>query len=227
VQSQANGQVAVDLTGTTTYTQTTATTLSAVTVGACVVATSAATSAGGSPTAAPSDITAGTVTVTAAVNGRCTRGGFGGFGGVGGVGGTRPTDLPSNRPTGFPSGRPGGAARGLGAVVAGTVTAVHGSTLTVQAEHRAQGSTSATTSPVTVHVGPATRFERTGPATRAAVKVGLCLTAFGSAGSDGTVTATRVSLAPVANGSCETGLRRLGAGGGGTAAGGGTGGTGG
>jgi hypothetical protein len=53
----------------------------------------------------------------------------------------------------------------------------------------------------------------TGSATQSAMKVGLCMTAQGSTGSDGTVTATRVALSrPTADG-CEATFRRGGFGG--------------
>jgi hypothetical protein len=227
VQDPTSGQTAVVVTATTTYTQTEAGSLADVRVGSCIVATSPAASSptatatavpSAVPTAVPSAmptavptgpraITAGTVLITPAVNGSCTRG----FGASGAGGGTaRPSGLPTNRPSGVPSG-----ARNVGRfgdVVTGVVTAVTGSVISVQAEQRGSGSTP-TTVVDTVTVTASTTYQRTAAATRSALAVGKCVNASGTQGSDGTLTAARVAISAPSSTGCTTGFRRFGAGG--------------
>jgi hypothetical protein len=225
------GQVAVSVSDRTTYTQTTAATLAAVRVGSCITAISASTATGapssGTSGSEPQTFIADAIVVTSAVDGSCTRG----FGGAAGPRGSftaapsrfrAPSEAPSEAPSGAPATRPTGSAgqlpRTLGAT--GLVTAVDGSTITVKAERRALPATPAaspsptatptmTTSTVTVTVTAATKYTETIAATKAALRVGLCLTADGTTGSDGTVSATRVALSPpAASGGCTAGFGR-------------------
>lgn len=231
VQNDTTGQVAVAVTDKTTYTQTEATTLASVRVGSCVSAISAVSDSGSSTApgdSPPTTITADTVVVSSATDGSCTRGFAGSAGPRGSFTGVPSRFRQSGAPTGRPSGAPGQLPRT--AAVNGLVTAVSGSTITVRAERRAlpSGSTAtptatptptatatATASTVTVLVTASTKYTETVAATKAALKVGLCLTAEGSTGSDGTVTASRIALsAPSATGCTVTfGRGRFGAGG--------------
>jgi hypothetical protein len=217
VQSQSSGQVAVDVTSKTTYTQTKAATRADVKAGLCITATAPSSTATNGSTPSTT-VTATTVLLTQPVQGSCARGG--GFGGPRGTGVPtgRPSDFPTNRPSDFPSGRASGARTGNLVAASGEVTAVTGSAITVQAQRRTGGSGSPTTYTATVLVTSATTYLQTGAATQSALVVGLCMSAEGSTASDGTVTATRVMLSPPTNGSCDTGFRRGGFGGfGGTA----------
>lgn len=226
VQSDESGQVAVAVTNSTTYTQTKATTLAAVTVGSCITAsaltsTSSSSAANDGDADQPTAITAEAVTITRAVNGSCTRG-FGASPGGGSFRGTF-TGAPSNfrRPSNAASGSTAGGQprRALG--TSGMVTAVNGDTITVRAARRDPPS-SATPSPtnsptlttVTVTVTSSTSYTETVAATRSALKVGLCLTATGTTGADGTVTANRVALSPATAEGCGLTFRRGGPGGG-------------
>jgi len=223
VQSQSNGQVAVVVTSKTTYTQTLAATLADVQVGGCVLATAPSSSANSANGATPpTSITASAVMITAPVQGSCNRGA-----GFGGAGGTRvPTDRPSDLPTSLPSGRPSGTRTGNFLAASGQVTAVNGKVITVQAERRTAGSSTSTTYTAIVTTPSSTTFTKTAAATRSALKVGLCMSAAGTTGSDGTVTATRVAISPPTSTGCETTLRRGAFGGGGGAGGGSAGGNG-
>ena len=132
VQSQEAGQVAVEVTPKTSYTQTQAVTLAAVKVGSCIVATSTQADDNGS-VAAPPAITADEIVVSTATNGVCTRA-FGGTEGSGPRGSF--TGVPSGfrRPTGAPTGANSQFRRVLG--TAGLVTGVSGDRITVRAERR-------------------------------------------------------------------------------------------
>src|SRR6478752_1999428 len=130
VQSQATGQVAVSWTEDTTFTQQVDATLADVTVGSCVMVTSA------------DDDTAATVRVMAASDdGGC------GFGGGGQRPEGAPSGMPTDRPSDRPSDRPDGGGRGFGTV--GEVTAVSGTGFTVSATQPgaddATGAVAATT----------------------------------------------------------------------------------
>jgi Domain of unknown function (DUF5666) len=216
VQNPTSGQTTVALTAKTAYTQTKATTLASVKVGSCIVATSPASTASSTtsgsastPAGEPSSITAHDVTITSPESGSCERTGGGPGGGTFGSG--RPSGFPSNFPSGAPSGfrttgtRPGG---GFGDVVDGKVTAVSGSTITVEAvthtfNRSASASPSTSTHTVTVTVTSSTTFTHTVVATRGDVKVGLCATAFGSSDQSGAITATRLALSSPKGGTCS------------------------
>lgn len=205
-----DAQTAVTWTDTTTFSATVAGSLADVTVGACVVAVSTATSGDATDTSAP--LEAASVQLTEpADDGTCT-GGFGGFGGGGPGGGGRPdgmpTDMPSmpagelpdGAPTDLPSGGPGGFA-GFGGLATGKVTATDGSTLTVEAT----GLDDATTTR-TVTVTDATTYTTTVAADASAIVVGQCATARGESDDSGKVTATSVTVSAPTDGECSTGM---------------------
>jgi hypothetical protein len=196
----ATDQTAVTYSAATKFTETVAGSKSDVVAGACVtvrpVAASPAPPAG-------SGVQAGVVTVSAPVGGKC---GFGGPGGAGprgagpggaGPGGAGPSGRPSVRPSGPRSGGPRGG-RGAGFGASGTVKDVTASGFTVS---RPDGS-----APVTVTVSGTTAFTRTAAATKAALAVGKCVTAFGKADDSGTVAATAIAVRPAENGQCAFGF---------------------
>jgi hypothetical protein len=185
VQSQQNGQVAVTWSGTTTFTDTVPTVLSAVKTGDCVFASGAS---GSSPTA--TSFTAATISVSPAVNGTCGARG----GGAGGGQGARPTrsGFPGG---GRPSGAPGG---GAGTALAnGSVTSVTGSSIVVASQAGGSSPTSRT-----VTVGSSTKLTTMAKATSSAATVGKCATVQGTADSSGTVAATTVRITDAVNGQC-------------------------
>jgi len=201
-------QTTVDLTAKTRITATLAAALADVKAGKCVTASGTKGAAGA--------IDATTISIEAAVNGKCTgaaagRGGFaggggGGFGGGGGPGGgfrTRTTTSGAHttvtRPSNFDT-------------ASGQVTSVSGSTITVHGISFAfSGTTSSTTTgtsrpalqmkTLTVKVTASTKYTRTAAATAGSLKVGECATAFGSTNSIGAVGATRLTVTqPTASG---------------------------
>jgi len=213
VQS-TDAQTAVSWTSSTKVTRQVAGTLANVTVGSCVVVTSASSGSsgttGGSTASATDPITAATVVVQS-TSGDCTtgtgRGGFGGArpsgaptGGTGEMPQGRPTDLPSGAPTG---GSGGGRAGGFGGFATGTVKAVSGSGFTVEQTGFGQD---ATTTDRDVTVGSATTYTVTKTAKPAAIKVGLCLTAQGETDSKGTVNATTIALSTKGDDGCSSGF---------------------
>ncbi|NUU16060.1 hypothetical protein HP550_02185 [Cellulomonas humilata] len=201
-----DAQTAVTWTDATTFSATVAGTLADVTVGSCVVAVSTATTDDTTDTSAPVEATSIRITQPSD-DGTCA-GGFGGFAGGPG-GGDRPdgapTDLPSMRapdgaPTDLPSGAPDGA-RMFGGGASGTVTAIDGSTLTVETT----GPDDATTSR-TVTVTDATTYTTTAAADASAMVVGQCATARGEADDSGKVTATSITVSAPTDGDCTTGM---------------------
>lgn len=85
-------------------------------------------------------------------------------------------------------------------MVAGLVTAVDGSTVTLQQTR--PGSEEATT--VTFTLGADATVTTTGAATAADATVGSCVTAQGEADDTGAVTATSMSLSEATDGECGT-----------------------
>lgn len=210
-----DGQTTVTWTDDTTFSATTAGTLADVTVGSCVTAiTGAAPGATGatdgstadsSGTAA--DAAATTVTITPATDGECTTG-FGGRGG--GTPGDRPSGAPTDMPTGA-AGQPGdaptgatggrGGFGGFGGFTSGKVTAVDGSTLTVDATGQ-----DGTTTSKTVTVDSSTTYSATAKASAKALVVGACATVQGKADDKGAVAATRIVVSQATDGTCSTGF---------------------
>jgi hypothetical protein len=205
VQSQQNGQVAVSWTGSTTFSHTIATSISAVKAGQCVTAI-APSGTSSSATA----FTATTMVVSSAVNGECTAG----FG----SGGQRPAGVPSAEPgrsgaaSGGPSGGPGGGQppspgtgrAAIGSIASGKVLSVNGSSLVIATQ--SFGGTNSTPTSKTVTAGSATKITTEATTTSASVKVGKCVSAQGSADSGGTVTATSVRITDPTNGECASGF---------------------
>ncbi|WP_203756397.1 DUF5666 domain-containing protein [Cellulomonas chitinilytica] len=232
----SDSQTSVTWTDTTTVTRTVAAALADVTVGSCVATTSASTGddAQSSDDAGP----ASTVRITAASDdGTCGFGGgaFGGPGGGpgggggpqggeqgGGPQGTRPTGRPDGAPTDLPSGAPGFTG-GFGGFSSGTVTAVDGSTITIE-QTRPQlspdggASDDPTTSTVTVTVDASTTYTKEAASDASAIAVGLCAVARGEADDSGKVTATTLTLSDKSADGCSTGFMMRG-----TRPGGGTG----
>ena len=179
----STAQTAVTYSAATAFTETVAAAKFAVVAGVCVTVRPVPASA---PPTAGSAVAAGAVTVSAAVGGKC------GFG-FGGPGGMRPSGRPSVRPSGRPR---GGRGQGFGA--SGTVKEVTASGFTVT---RPDGS-----APIAVTITAATTFTRTTAATKAALAVGKCVTAFGKADDTGTVAATAIAVRPADNGECASGF---------------------
>ena len=202
VQNAQTGQTTVNYTSSTTIRQIATTSLSAVTVGSCISAIGKPTTTSSTKSPFGGPVTATTVSISQPVSGACSRGGAagrpGGFGaGSGGTGGTRPGGG-AFRP---PSGRSFG--NGSFATAFGAVTAVTGSTITVD-ETNPQ---TAKTSSVTVTATPTTTYSTTQDATAAAIVVGQCARAIGSADTTGAVTAQSLTISVPVNGACTTGFR--------------------
>jgi hypothetical protein len=207
VQNPTTGQTTVDFSAQTRITQQRTVTLAAVKPGLCVTATSVTPSATSSaaPSTGPPDqprtITATTVLITSATNGSC--GGFGGFGG-----GQRPSG--ASRPSAAPSSGARTGARGLGDVVSGQVKSVSGTAIAVLSTRRTFGASSSAAPTVvtdTVEVTSATTYSQTVSATGAALEVGKCATAQGSANSTGVVAATRIAVSTPGPQGCSAGGR--------------------
>jgi hypothetical protein len=178
-QLQLNGQggsATVDYAADTPVLQTAAGSLSDVSAGVCVAAT-------GQP-AAGGVVDATILSVMLNMNGQCTGAGLPG-GGVR-LGGS---PLPGASPR--PRGSPG--ALGGGTAVRGKVTAVSGSSLTVQP---------ATGSPVTVDVTSSTRITRIEQGAITQLAVGQCVTASGQRDATGAVQARQITVFPAGPAGC-------------------------
>jgi hypothetical protein len=210
VQDPATGQVTVTFSSSTGFSQTKSATMAALAVGDCVTAigqrsTSASPAAGGNR---PTSFTAASVSIEPAVNGSCTAsglgGGGGGFGG-GGSGFVRPSGSP--RPSGsFSRGAGGGGfgGGGFGGLANGKVSQLSGDTMSVLVTGR--GGQADTTDQVTLTAS--TSYTQTVMVNSTALKVGECVTAIGSAGSTGAVSATRITLSTPGPNGCTTGFGR-------------------
>ncbi|SDU80327.1 hypothetical protein SAMN04488544_0162 [Microlunatus sagamiharensis] len=195
VQS-ASEQTAVTWTGSTTFTETTKASPSALKTGLCAaVRTTGGGSASPAAPATPATgpLAAASVTLSPAVDGSCT----GGFGGA--YGGGRPSGAPSGA---APSGAPSGARTASGFAGRGTdgkVTSVDGSTFVVAA--REPGGTA--TTDVTVTTSGSTTWTQVTTTSAKAATVGRCATATGRTSGTGALTATTVRLsAPASDGTC-------------------------
>jgi hypothetical protein len=225
-------QTAVKYTDSTKLSQTVAATQSDLAVGKCISARSTDTGAAtgatpGTPPDTTTPVAAASVTISDPVNGTCV-GGIGGFGGAGAFGGGRGNGggfrgqgsngaAPGTAPTGQPpSGAPNGFRGGMGRGVDGKITKIDGDTVTVQMQQRqfnpnnAAGSTTAapttTTVTRTVTVSSATTYTKNVSASASDLKVGKCVTAFGTADTSGAITATSIALRPADNGSCTSAM---------------------
>jgi hypothetical protein len=208
----------------TRFTKTSAATRSTIAAGDCVSVGAVGSPATSTPAASPAPATrstpttavARTVTITSTSgcpqsrftggqNGPPNANGFGGSGGgeFGAPGGTapgvRPTPTGSASPgrfgQGFGRGGTGGfGGRGFGGMVSGTVKSVTGSKFVVASLFGGKKTTVTTTAATTYTTIASAKF--------ADVVVGQCLTAFGSATSDGTIDARAAALSAPVNGSC-------------------------
>jgi hypothetical protein len=229
VQNPTSGQVTVNWSPTTTFSQTVTVPSSTVAVGDCVTATGAAPTTKTSAKTKTGSIKATTVSISQpSSSGTCS--GFGGAAFGGGAGGFRPTGGAGGSstfrpPTGtFPKGGTF-AGRGVGAlanVAFGKVTSISGDVLVVVGTRptftsSTKGKTSKTTKPAKpakpakpkltkttskVTFATSTTFSETMSATSAALAVGQCVTALGPAGTTGAITATTISVRPAPSTGC-------------------------
>jgi hypothetical protein len=205
VQNPTTGQVTVNLSPTTTYTQTVAGTASDLAAGACV----AANAGPGATTTPGQPFTARTVTISQPGANGCTpqAGGFGGFGpragngGAGGGGGSSTT----------PPANGGNGGRRLGGAF-GKVASVSGPTFVVQGNNR--NGASATT---TVTTDASTTFTKVVSAGQSNLAVGQCIAAIGPADQTGAVTANSIAIRQPGPNGCFTGRGGQGRAGGGNA----------
>ena len=232
VQSESSGQTTVNWTGTTSFSKTVTESVGSVAVGDCVTATGTASKKSKTTVAARSlTVTmpgsTGTCTGGAArfggggngtpPSGFAGRAGGGGFAfGGGEAGGTRPS---------FPSGAgPNNFRRTLANldIASGKVTAVTGSTLTVSGislsggtfgrfnRSSATSKTKKPTPPKTQTLKVTTSGSTTVNATQSAaatdLAVGDCVSAFGPAATNGSVTATTVRITSTGGGTCTGGF---------------------
>ena len=208
VQNPTSGQVTVTFTASTPITDTVSVTAKDVTVGSCVtvVGTPSATGSAASP------VTATTVTISAPVKGSCTGaggfggGGFGGFGRGGGAGGAGATPRPSFSARPRPTGSQGAFGNGAFGGANGKVTSVSATGFVVQAMRRTAGSGTATETDITVITSSASKYLKTVTASASALKVGLCITAVGTANSIGAVAARSIRISQPGPSGCVTGF---------------------
>ena len=185
VQNPSAGQVTVNYSGNTTFTDRVSGTLADVTTGSCVLV-----SGTGQP------LTAQTVEITPASANGCAAG----FGGNGG--GARPQNGNTGRPSRTP--RPSGTNAGDRAF--GSVTAVSATGFTVRQDNRQTGATT----DVSVTVGSSTTYTKTQSADSSALKVGECVVATGQADDTGAVAAKTIAISLAGPNGCTGGFRRPG-----------------
>lgn len=221
VQSSDSGQVAVTWTSSTTFTKQVSAELADISVGDCVMVTSAdtGTTSGGTsqPPTQPTEVTATSVRISEPVDGSCTPTGGPGGGGPGGTGGGPSFQANGNGqpPAGAQGGTPPSGApqmRGSGGAV-GTVKSVSGNTVVVGSTRFAaptDGSSTPTQESVdvTVTVTATTTYTATAKGSASDVKVGQCVQATGEADDTGAVTATRIAVTPPVDGECGGMFRR-------------------
>jgi Domain of unknown function (DUF5666) len=213
VQNPTSGQVTVTFTASTPITDTVAATARDVTVGSCVSVVGKPAAAG----SASGPVTATTVTISAAVGGKCTGGFGGGFGGGGfgggGFGRGTASPNPSFSPRARPTGSRGAFGNGAFGGANGKVTSVTATGFVVlQTRGRfggaagATGATGATpsTTSVTVIANASTTYTETVSAKPSALKVGQCITALGTANSIGAIAAKSIRVSPPGPSGCTT-----------------------
>ena len=234
VQNASTGQTTVNWTTTTTFSKSATEAVSAITVGDCVTATGSASKK------SKTTIAARNLTVsTPSSSGTCGGVGGGGpgafrigtgsgappaggfrFRGGSAEGGTRPS---------FPTGgRAGNFAKQFAnlAIASGKVTAVNGSTLTVSGvsisggNFAARNKTSKSKTPtkpktetLKVTTSSSTPVNTTQTVSSTALAVGDCVSAFGPAATNGSVTATTVRITSTGGGTCTGGFGGPGGGG--------------
>jgi len=207
VQNPTSGQVTVTFTASTPITDTVSVTSKDVTVGSCVTVVGQPSAAG----AAAKSVTATSVTISAPVKGSCIgagAGGFGGggFGGFGRGGGAGATPRPSFSARPRPTGSAGAFGNGTFGGADGKVTSVSASGFVVQARGRTAGSGTATDTSVTVITTSASKYLKTVTAGASALKVGLCVTAVGTANSIGAVAARSIRISQPGPSGCVSGF---------------------
>ena len=178
--TQKSGNATVNFTGSTKVTEVSTATLTDVTPGSCVSVRSAHGSHGGKP------VTAATVRVSPAVDGKCPTGKQSAPDST-----TTPPSSPTT-PTSSPSTPPGRKSD-----VAGTVASVSGNTINVTSTD-ANGNPSQTA----VTVDDKTKYTKRTPADTQAIAAGKCMTAKGTKDSGGALQATTINLRPANNGKC-------------------------
>ncbi len=170
ILSTANGDITVMFSSTTAITKTSAATLADIVSGDCIVATGTMNPAG--------LLTATTVRIAPKASGGCAAPGQG----------FSPPAGASPRPS--PSSQPNTAS------VAGQVTAVSGTSITVLTSAGSQ----------TIAVPTVATVSLSSTTTSASLQVGQCLRATGRPDASGTIQATALTITPPgANGMCATG----------------------
>ena len=201
VQNPTSGQVTVTFTASTPITDTVSVTSKDVTVGSCVTVVGKPSTTGSAATS----VTATSVTISAPVKGNCTgAGGFGGGGFGGGGAGATPRPSFSARPR--PTGSRGAFGNGTFGGANGKVTSVSATGFVVQAMRRTAGSSTATETDITVITSSASKYLKTVTASASALKVGLCITAVGTANSIGAVAARSIRASEPGPGGCVSGF---------------------
>lgn len=180
----SSGQVTVNFSGDTMFTDRVSATLTDVAQGSCVIVTGT-----GQP------VLARNVEISTANANGCT----GGFVGGGarprnGTGQQRPSDSRAPRPSGANGARP----------VAGKVTAVTGNGFTVQQDDQQTGATT----DVQVTVDANTTYGMSVSAKSDALKVGECVAATGQTDDTGAVTAKTIAISQPGPNGCGVGGRQ-------------------
>ncbi|WP_027945775.1 DUF5666 domain-containing protein [Amycolatopsis taiwanensis] len=179
----SSGQVTVNFSGATTFTDRVSATLVDVTQGSCVVVTGT-----GQP------MLARNVEISTATANGCT----GGFGG-----GAQPRNGTGQRPpSGSRAPRPSGANGARPA--AGKVTAMTGNGFTVQEDNQQTGATT----DVQVTVDANTTYAKSVSADSGALKVGECVAATGQTDDTGAVTARTIAISQPGPNGCGAGGRQ-------------------
>ena len=172
------GNATVDFTGSTKVTETSPAALTDVTAGSCVSVRAQEGAQGGQP------ITAASVRVSPAVDGKCPQATETGPGS-----GPRSTPpAPSGSPTTAPAKR---------SPVRGTVASVAGNTINVTSTDDT-GNTTQTA----VTVNDKTRYSKRAAADTQAISAGKCMTAKGTQDGGGALQATTIDLRPAHDGKC-------------------------
>ena len=178
VTQNENGNATVDFTPSTKINEVVPAALSDVTTGSCVtVQPGHEESQGGQP------VTAATVRVRAAADGKCPQAKAGAPGS--GPGSTTPA------PSGSPAKR---------SAMQGTVASVAGNTINITSTD-ASGNTAQTA----VTVNDKTKYTKQASATSQAVSAGKCIAAWGTKDGSGTMQATTLDLRPANDGKCGRG----------------------
>ena len=178
VTQNENGNATVDFTPSTKINEVVPAALTDVTTGSCVtVQPGHEESQGGQP------VTAATVRVRAAADGKCPQAKAGAPGS--GPGSTTPA------PSGSPAKR---------SAMQGTVASVAGNTINITSTD-ASGNTAQTA----VTVNDKTKYTKQASATSQAVSAGKCIAAWGTKDGGGTLQATTLDLRPANDGKCGRG----------------------